>query len=92
MLGGAGVLLRVSGHRALELAGPRLLAAVLVSGFAAFLLVAVLLVAGGQALLEYPPAHAYPLIVLVETAAAIAIGCTLAALFAGAVPREDSPP
>jgi multisubunit Na+/H+ antiporter MnhB subunit len=88
MLGGAGVLLRVAGYRSLEALGSTLLRLAVVSGFLAFLLVAVAVVAFGRHVLEYPRDHASTLIVAIEAAAALGIGCTLAALFTGATPRE----
>jgi multisubunit Na+/H+ antiporter MnhB subunit len=88
MLGGAGVLLRVAGYRSLEGLGRTLLRLALVSGFLAFLLVAVAVAAFGHHVLEYPRGHASTLIVAIEAAAALGIGCTLAALFTGATPRQ----
>jgi multisubunit Na+/H+ antiporter MnhB subunit len=87
MLAGAGVLLRLAGHRTTERASSRLLTLAVVSGFAAFLLTALVLLASGRGLLEYPAGRARDLIVLIETAAAIGIACTLAALVSGATPR-----
>jgi hypothetical protein len=54
-----------------------------VFGLALFVGVAALLMAGGGALLQFPPEHAARLILLIETAAAISIGASLAALFLG---------
>jgi multisubunit Na+/H+ antiporter MnhB subunit len=90
MLAGAGVLLRLSGYPTIERASPRLLHLAAASGFAAFLLTAIVLLAAGRGLLEYPVAHARTLILLIETAAVIGIGFTLAALVAGATPPGDT--
>lgn len=86
MLAGAGVLLRLAGHRTVEQATSRLLHVAIMCGFAAFLLTALILLASGYALLEYPAGRARTLIVLIETAAAVSIGCTLATLVTGATP------
>jgi multisubunit Na+/H+ antiporter MnhB subunit len=53
----------------------------LVLGFVAFLLVAVAVMIGGNWMLQYPVAWAGDLIMLIETAAAVSIGATMAALF-----------
>jgi multisubunit Na+/H+ antiporter MnhB subunit len=87
MLGGAGVLLRVAGYRSLEATGIILLRLALLSGFLAFLLAALGLLVFGFRLLEYPAGGGYWMIVSIEAAAALGIGCTLAALFTGATPR-----
>jgi multisubunit Na+/H+ antiporter MnhB subunit len=87
MLGGAGVLLRVAGYRSLEATGIILLRLALLSGFFAFLLAALGLLVFGFRLLEYPAGGGYWMIVAIEAAAALGIGCTLAALFTGATPR-----
>lgn len=83
VLGAAGVLMLLAGrHPAASLTGwPLRLVAVL--GLALFAAIAALLLAGGGALLQFPPEHAARLILLIETAAAISIGATLAALFLG---------
>jgi multisubunit Na+/H+ antiporter MnhB subunit len=83
VLGAAGVLALLAGrHPAASLTGwPLRLAALL--GLVAFTGVAALLLAGGGGLLQFPPEHAALLILLIETAAAISIGVTLAALYLG---------
>jgi multisubunit Na+/H+ antiporter MnhB subunit len=90
MLGGAGVLVRVAGYRSLERLDRTLLRLALLSGFSAFLLVGVAVVAFGHHLLEYPAGKASRLIVAIEAAAALGIGSTLAALFTGATPRAET--
>lgn len=91
MVAGAGVLLRLSGRRSIERAPTRLFHLAVASGFATFLLTAIVLIAFGQALLQYPRDWAHPFIVLIEAAAAFGIGCTLAALVSGAGPGKPAP-
>lgn len=62
----------------------------LVLGLAVFVTVAVAVMADGGKLLDYPRAHAGSLIMLIESAALISIGLTLAALFVGGRPEEDT--
>ena len=59
-------------------------------GLAVFIAVAagVMMIPGGR-LLEYPPAYAGTLILLIESAALISIALTLAALFVGGRPPEE---
>lgn len=92
LLGGAGVLLRLAGWRTVDALGWRALHGAAACGFVAFLGVAVILLAGGRSLLQFPPGAAYELIVVIEAAAAIGIGCTLAALFTGATPAPTERP
>ena len=91
LFGGAGVLLRVAGMRSVESMSARALHAAAAAGFLAFLLVALGLLAFGEQLLEYRREGAYALMLIIETAAAVGIACTLAALFAGATPRLPRP-
>lgn len=81
VLGAAGVLMWLAGHRPLRREWHW--RALLPLGFAGFLLVGAATMAGGRMLLEYPPAWAATLILLIESAAAISIGATMAALFIG---------
>ncbi len=62
----------------------------LVAGLAVFAAVAAGVMWTGASLLEYPPQWAGGLILLIEAAATLSIGATLAALFLGGRP-EDSP-
>lgn len=90
ILGAAGVLLLLAGWRppAALMALP--LRLVLVIGPAIFVIVAVLtLLIKGQ-MLEYPPAQAGALILILETAATVSIAVTLAALFLGGDPRKNN--
>ncbi len=88
VLGAAGVLLLLAGWRL----HPRLahlpLRLALVVGPGAFVAIAVLTMLSGRGLLEYPPAQAGILILILEAAATVSIGVTLAALFLGAPPQE----
>jgi len=87
VLGAAGVLLLLAGWRLRAgLALPVRL--ILVAGPGAFVAMAMFtLLIEGQ-LLEYPPAQAGILILLLETTATFSIGATLAALFLGGHPRD----
>jgi multisubunit Na+/H+ antiporter MnhB subunit len=90
VLGAAGVLLLLSGWRLpAPLAGWPLRLA-LIAGVAVFAAVAAGVMWTRASLLEYPPQWAGGLIMLIETAATLSIGATLAALFLGGRP-EDSP-
>lgn len=60
----------------------------LVAGVLAFMVVAVLTLLTGRQLLEYPPAQAGTLIFLIEAAATLSIGATLAALFMSTDPAD----
>lgn len=86
LLGAAGVVLRLSGDTTAGLpsvAAQRWLA---VSGVAVFVGVGLATMAAGLGFLTYPSAWAKWLILLIETAATIAIGTTLAAAYVGGQP------
>ena len=89
VLGAAGVLLLLAGWR------PRVglmawpLRLMLVAGPGAFVIIAALLYMIEGQLLEFPTAQAGILILVLETAATVSIGLTLAALFLGGRPRND---
>lgn len=90
VLGAAGVLLLLTGRR---LAAPLTgwpLRLTIILGLAVFSTVAGSLLWHGGALLEYPPRFAGLLILLIETAATLAIATTLAALFLGGRPEDGS--
>lgn len=88
VLAAAGVLLLLAGWRlSARLTGLPLRLA-LVLGPGVFLLVAVFTVPLEGLLLEFPPAAAGRLILLIEAAAMISIAVTLAALFLGAPPER----
>jgi multisubunit Na+/H+ antiporter MnhB subunit len=90
VLGAAGVLLLLSGWRLGQRFAGLLLRGLLVLGLGMFVIVGTVLFLIGGAFLEYPPTLAGGLILLIETAATIAIGVTLAALFLGRQPTAES--
>lgn len=81
VLGAAGVLLWLTGHR--PVTRERTWRILLKIGFIGFFAVGAGLMAGGRQLLEYPPQWAGTLILIIEVAAAISIGATMTALFIG---------
>ena len=90
VLGAGGVLLQLSGWRLPASLAGWPLRLTLVAGVAVFAAVAAGVMWTGASLLEYPPQWAGGLILLIEAAATLSIGATLAALFLGGRP-EDSP-
>ena len=92
VLAAAGVLLLLTGWRP----GARFvgwpLRFLLISGLLIFVLVAVLMLFLGESFLEFPLPIAGVLILLIETAAALSIGATLASLFVGSRPQPDQFP
>ena len=89
VLGAAGVLLLLAGWRLPAGLAALPLRLILVAGPGAFVAMAVLtLLIEGQ-LLAYPPEHAGTLILLLEIAATLSIGATLAALFLGDRPQGE---
>lgn len=86
VLGAAGVLLLLSGWYLDERLSGLPLRAVLVLGLGVFITVAAGLLFIGGEFLEYPPSLAGALILLIEVAATLSIGITLAALFLGGQP------
>ena len=88
VLGAAGVLLVLTGWRPRGALLALPLRLILIIGSAAFVAMAALtLLITGQ-LLTYPVMQAGTLILILETAAMLSIGVTLAALFVGGQPRE----
>jgi multisubunit Na+/H+ antiporter MnhB subunit len=81
VLAAAGILLFMAGGRSIGVLSGRRLAAALVGGFVAFLLVGLLTMATGRALLDYPPGTASALIVAVELAVTVTIAVGLTTLF-----------
>ena len=87
VLAAAGVLLLLTGWcPSVKFAGWPLRFS-LVLGLAMFVLVAVLMLLLGESFLELPLAYAGALILLIEAAAALSIGITLAVLFLGSRPQ-----
>lgn len=94
LLGGAGVLLVLSGRPWGGLPSqPGLLHVSLVQGTATFLLVGVGLAIWGDGFLDYPDGQAGLWILLIEVAATLSIGATLVLAFMGGTPaRAGEPP
>ena len=89
VLAAAGVLLLLSGWRLNAKFTGLPLRITLVLGLIMFVTVAVVLQLAGQRLLEFPLSLAGTLILLLEAAATLSIGMTLAFLFFGRRPRTD---
>jgi multisubunit Na+/H+ antiporter MnhB subunit len=83
LLAAAGVLLRIGGRADAGLPRGTALRALAVAGVAVFLAVGLAVMAAGGPFLDYPVALAGGLILLIEAAATLAIGATLAALYVG---------
>ncbi|MEA1051541.1 Na(+)/H(+) antiporter subunit B [Lamprobacter modestohalophilus] len=86
LLGSAGVILRLAGHERAGLPNEAAQRWLVVAGVGLFLFVGLLLAVFGAGFLTYPKASAKWLILLIETAATIAIGTTLAAAYVGGRP------
>ncbi len=91
LLGSAGVILRLAGHERAGLPGEAVQRWLVVAGVGVFLLVGLLLAIFAEGFLTYPKASAKWLILLIETAATLAIGATLAAAYVGGRPPISSP-
>ena len=91
VLGAAGVLLLLAGWRLGARFAGLPLRITLVAGLGMFMVVGVVLILVGGHLLEYPPPFAAALILLIEAAATLSIGITLAALFMGGRPEAGPP-
>lgn len=89
VLGAAGVLLILTGGRLQHGLRKRVLRVALVAGVVAFVAVAVLTLQSGRQLLDYPPAQAGILILLIEAVATVSIGVVLVALFLGTDPTDE---
>jgi len=89
VLAAAGVLLLLTGWRLPAALAAQPLRLVLVAGPAIFLALAVVTLLMEGRLLQFPPAWAGRLILVIETAATISIGVTLVALFRGAPPADE---
>jgi uncharacterized MnhB-related membrane protein len=79
--GAIGILLHLGGRPVFAVIPRWLRQLLLTMGLGFFLVLGFLLVAGGDALFEYPPAYAGILILIVETLAAISIAVALTAIF-----------
>ncbi len=91
VLGAAGVLLLLTDWRLGARFAGLPLRITLVAGLGMFMVVGVVLILVGGHLLEYPPLFAAALILLIEAAATLSIGITLAALFMGGRPEAGPP-
>lgn len=90
VLAAAGVLLLLAGWRlGARLAGLPL-RITLVMGLGIFIAVGMILILVGEQFLQYPPQFAAGLILLIEAAATLSIGITLAALFLGGSPESEA--
>lgn len=88
LLAAAAVLLRLGGQPTAGLPAPVLQRWLLVGGVGAFIIVGLSVTLTGQAFLQYPQGWSGTLILLIETAATLAIATTLAlAYIGGASPR-----
>ncbi len=88
LLAGAGVMLALTEVRPLGAMTPTALRLIASLGVVVFLAVALLVMGDGRRLLEYPVAWAGLLILLIESAATVAIGMTLTYLFLGDAPAR----
>ena len=88
LLAAAGVLLRLAGDPQSGLPRGRMLWVISVIGVALFLAVGLILMLTHGAFLEYPETWAGSLILLIETAATLAIAVTLVVAFLGGDPAQ----
>jgi len=91
LLAAAAVMLRLGGFSDDRLPPPHLLRLSLILGIAAFLVVGLATMIGGRAFLEYPQAWSGALILIIETAAMLAIAVTLALAYLGGRPDHWEP-
>jgi uncharacterized MnhB-related membrane protein len=80
--GAIGILLHLGGRPVFAVIPRWLRQLLLTMGLGFFLVLGFLLMAGGSAMFEYPPAYAGILILIVETLAAVSIAAALTAIFA----------
>lgn len=90
LLGAAGVIMRLAGDASAGLPSEGWQRFLVVLGAGVFSLVGLTLAMVGFGFLTYPLAQAKWLILLIETAATIAIGATLAAAYVGGYPPSPS--
>jgi len=89
-LAAAGVVLRLAGRCTTNFPSERTLYLVIAAGVGMFLVVGLGLLVSGRAFLGYPPAQAGGLILLIESAATVAIGATLVLAFIGGRPEAPA--
>jgi multisubunit Na+/H+ antiporter MnhB subunit len=87
MLASAAVMLRLGGRPDAGLPGPATQRWLLVSGVGVFLLIGLGLSMSGRAFLQYPLEWSGGLILLIESAATLAIAVTLALAYVGGLPE-----
>ena len=86
-LAAAGVMLRLAGRHRIGLPAGIRLRLLMAAGVGVFLLVGLALLFAGRPFLGYPPALAGMLILVIETAAMLAIAATLVLAFVGGRPQ-----
>jgi multisubunit Na+/H+ antiporter MnhB subunit len=89
-LAAAGVVLRLAGQHHTGLPAGGMLRIAMAAGVGIFLMVGLILLVVGRPFLGYPPAWAGALILLIESAAMLAIAATLLLAFVGGRPRQES--
>jgi hypothetical protein len=89
--GAIGILLQLGGWPVFAVMPGWLRQFLLTVGLGFFLVLGLLFMVGGGALLEYPPAYAGILILIVETLAAISIAAALTAIFANLNQMKEEP-
>lgn len=92
LLGAAGVIMRLGGNASAGLPDETWQRRLVVLGAGVFTLIGLLLALTGYGFLTYPPGQAKWLILLIEAAATVAIGVTLAAAYVGGRPRSAPDP
>ncbi|MFW5723851.1 MAG: MnhB domain-containing protein [Halochromatium sp.] len=92
LLGAAGVVMRLAGRPGAGLPGEAWQRWLVVLGAGVFTLVGLVLAVTGHGFLTYPAGLAKWLILLIETAATLAIGATLAAAYVGGRPAPIRTP
>ena len=90
-LAAAAVILRLSGHTRAGLPRPPVQRLLLIAGISVFLLVGIATMAAGRAFLQYPPGWSGSLILIIESAATLAIAATLALAYIGGRPAGWRP-
>jgi len=90
VLGAGGILLALAGHGRPAWANQRIIRTTLSIGLLAFVGIALLPLAGGGALLEYPDSMRKTLLLLLEGLLTLSIGASLASLFLASASRDDS--
>ena len=91
LLAAAAVMLRLGGHPGAGLPRPSMQRFLLTAGIAGFLLVGIAMTAADQSFLQYPDGWSGGLILLIETAATLAIATTLALAYIGGRPAGWEP-